>query len=127
MIVFCAAFLYLQFGLVIFFVEESWRKSVHKMLAKLTKGVNFDNILRVAFLHESFCPTFMCLQFKFVIFCPKEIGTKAAHKRLVKLTTGLRIRGIVHQERNADSHSSFWNSHGSQILSRPGNFQSEKL
>jgi hypothetical protein len=56
-------------------------------------GVNFTNILRAAFLHESFfCAAFMCLLCGFIIFWQKDFGVKAAHKMLVKLTPGVSIR-----------------------------------
>ncbi len=63
-----------------------YEKAALKMLAKLTQGVNFTNILRAAF-----APVFLR---------QKNISTKklrakllyetAAHKMLVKLTPGLR-------------------------------------
>jgi len=52
-------------------------KAAHKMLMKLTSGVNFTNILQANFL-------------KF--FWIKNIGAKAAHKMLVKLTSGNKCR-----------------------------------
>jgi len=36
--VLCAAFLYLQFGFVIFWRKDYGAKAAHKMLVKLTKG-----------------------------------------------------------------------------------------
>jgi hypothetical protein len=40
----CAAFLQLQFGFVTFWQNNIGVKAAHKMLVKLTKGVNFLNI-----------------------------------------------------------------------------------
>ncbi len=42
---FCAAFMCLQFGLVIFRRKDFGTKAAHKMLVKLTPGVNFTNTL----------------------------------------------------------------------------------
>jgi hypothetical protein len=49
--VFCAAFLYLQFGFVTFCGKNISAKAVCKMLAKLTLGVNFTKV---------FCARFLC-------------------------------------------------------------------
>jgi hypothetical protein len=42
---FFAAFMCLQFGYVIFWQKDFGAKAAHKMLVKLTPGVNFTNIL----------------------------------------------------------------------------------
>jgi len=47
--VFCTAFIFLQFGFVIFWQKNIGVKTTHKMLVKLTKGVNFTNMLCSAF------------------------------------------------------------------------------
>ena len=52
-------------------------------------GVNFTNILRGAFSHESVLHTFFAYSLGFVTFWPKEIGAKAARKLLMNLPTGL--------------------------------------
>ncbi len=38
--VFCAAFMYLQFGFVILWQKDFGTKAAHKMLVKLTPGAN---------------------------------------------------------------------------------------
>ncbi len=43
--VFCAAFVCLQFGFVIFWKKDFDAKAAHKVLVKLTPGENFTNIL----------------------------------------------------------------------------------
>ena len=43
--VFCAAFMCLQFGLVIFWRKDFGAKAAYKMLVKLMPGVDFTNIL----------------------------------------------------------------------------------
>jgi hypothetical protein len=43
--VFCAAFMCLQVGFVIFWRKDFGAKAAHKMLVKLTPGINFTNIL----------------------------------------------------------------------------------
>jgi len=53
--VFFEAFFYLQLGLVIFLMEEYWRKNASKILVKLTTAVNFIKILQAAF-----APIFLC-------------------------------------------------------------------
>jgi hypothetical protein len=52
--VFCTAFLSLQFGFVIFWQKDFGTKAAHKMLVKLTPGVNFTNIKQAAFSYQSF-------------------------------------------------------------------------
>jgi hypothetical protein len=47
--VFSADFCYLLFGFVIFLQKNIAAKAAHKMLVKLTTGVNFTNILHAAF------------------------------------------------------------------------------
>jgi len=49
--VFCAAFLYLKFGFVIFWQKNIDPKAAHKILATLTTGVNFINILHATLKH----------------------------------------------------------------------------
>ncbi len=48
--VFCQAFLYLQFGFVVFWRKNNDAKDASKMLIKLTVGVNFANILQAPFV-----------------------------------------------------------------------------
>ena len=52
--VICAPFMCLQFGFVIFWRKDFGAKAAHKMLVKLTPGVNFIKFLHAAFL-ISFC------------------------------------------------------------------------
>jgi hypothetical protein len=75
--------------LVIFWQNNLGAKVAHEMLVKLTKVVNFTNILRDAFLHESVFRNFCALRinFCFKLVWQKEIGAKAEHKILVKLTS----------------------------------------
>ncbi len=47
--VFCAAFMCLQFGFVIFGRKDFGAKAAHKMLVKLTLGCNFRNIICTQF------------------------------------------------------------------------------
>ncbi len=51
--VFAAAFLYLQFGFVIFWQKNIGTKDASKMLVKLTTDVNFTNILQAYFLYKA--------------------------------------------------------------------------
>jgi hypothetical protein len=44
---FCAAFMCLQFGFVIFWQKDFGKKTAHKMLVKLTPGINFNMVLPV--------------------------------------------------------------------------------
>jgi len=53
---------------------------------KLTKGINFTNILRAAYLYESVSCSFSLLTVWVCNFCQKKIGIKAAYKMLLKLT-----------------------------------------
>jgi len=46
---FCKAFKYFLYGLFIFWWKEIGETDAHKMLVKLTEGVNFTNILQAAF------------------------------------------------------------------------------
>ena len=50
--VFCAPFLCLQFGFVFFWQKEISAKATDRLLVKLTKEVNFTNILQPAFLYK---------------------------------------------------------------------------
>ena len=55
------------------------KKSVRKILMKLTPGVNFTNISRAAFLYKSVTRKFSVLtQFVLEFFCRKKIGKTAA-------------------------------------------------
>ncbi len=78
----------LQFGFVIFWRKDFSAKAAHKMLVKLTPGVNFSNILRAAFLYESFLCSFYVLTNWACNFLAKGFWRKATHKLLVKLTPG---------------------------------------
>jgi len=64
-------FLKLQLGFVIFWQKNIGTQAACKMLMKLTKGVNFTNILLAVFF-----TALICLLFGFVIFCQKEICPK---------------------------------------------------
>jgi hypothetical protein len=44
--VFCAAFMFLQFGFAIFWQKDFGAKAAHKMLVKLTPGVQVINNLQ---------------------------------------------------------------------------------
>jgi hypothetical protein len=67
------------------------RKCAHKMLLKLIKGVDFTNILKTVFRTKVVAVVVLLLHFRFVYFWRKKIGIKASRKMLVKLTKG-RIR-----------------------------------
>jgi len=54
-----------------------YKKLAHKMLMKLTTGVNFINILCGSFCTKVFWPAFFSLRFGFVIIWRKDIGAKA--------------------------------------------------
>ncbi len=64
--VFCKVFLQLQFGFVVFWQKKSGAKAACKMLMKLTKGVNFINILFSPFSYESILRCFSLIT---VWFC----------------------------------------------------------
>jgi len=53
--VFCSACLSLQHGFVTFWQKDIGAKAVHKILMKLTTGVNFTNILWAIFSMIYFC------------------------------------------------------------------------
>jgi hypothetical protein len=55
-------------------------KAAHKMLAKLTTGLYFTNVLRVQ-------TVFLNLRLQFVLYSQIKIGRKGALKMMVKLTT----------------------------------------
>ncbi len=59
--VFCAAIMCLQFGFVIFLQKDFGAKDAHKMLVKLTPGVNFTIIVRAAFLYKGFLCSYYVL------------------------------------------------------------------
>ena len=58
-------------------------------------GVNFTNILRVAFCTKVFCTVFLLLQFGFEFFWQKNIVAKDACKMLMKLTIGIEGKKAV--------------------------------
>jgi len=60
-------------------------KCANKMLAKLTTGANFTNILRAPFLYESAMQSFSLLTVCVYIFS-MEFWQKGLGKMLVKLT-----------------------------------------
>jgi hypothetical protein len=51
--VFCAAFMYLQFGFVIFWRKDFGAKAADKMLVKLTSGCFFKLYYRILLLSQS--------------------------------------------------------------------------
>ncbi len=65
---FCAAFMCLQFGYVIFWRKDFDTKADHKMLVKLTPGDNITIFYEQLFCTNIFCAAIMCLQFGYVIF-----------------------------------------------------------
>jgi len=65
------------------------------MLMKLTKGLNFIDILSAAFLSKRVLRIFMCLHFDLVTFLGKNIGKKAAHVMLAILTKGVIFPNIL--------------------------------
>ncbi len=78
--VFCEAFFYLHFGIVIFWLNIIDEKAAHKTflkltpVMKLTTGVNFTNIFISFYCSKVFCKAFMCLIFGLVFFyiCTKS-------------------------------------------------------
>ncbi len=58
-------------------IQDTW---------KVSKGVNFTNILHAGFSYLSFEGSFLYLALRFVLFWHNNIGAKAACKMLVKLT-----------------------------------------
>ncbi len=52
----------------------------------MLSGVNFTNILRVAFLYESFVRSFFVLRFKVCTFLAEKYLRKSARNEWVKLT-----------------------------------------
>ncbi len=52
-------FFLITFGFAIFCRQNISEKSTHKMLMKLTPGVNFINIIRTNFLYEHRFSTYM--------------------------------------------------------------------
>jgi len=70
---FFAAFIVLQFGIVIFFK----RKLVQKLLVKCWwNWLQMSVSPTLYFLTQVFFETFLSLQLSFIIFCSKEIGAK---------------------------------------------------
>ncbi len=59
-------------------------------------GVNFTDILRVAFLYKSFAQSFLHLHFRFELLLAKEYWRKSAYKMLVKLTLGTSQMLLLH-------------------------------
>jgi len=96
--VFCEAFLYLQFGFVIYWQKNIGAKAAHKMLMKLTTGLNFTNIFQgVFFLTKALSGAF-CTYNMWLYFLSKgHYGKKAALKILEKLTTGVNFTNIFKQ------------------------------
>jgi len=75
--VFCAAFLFLQFDLVIFWRKNFGTKAAHKMLIELiteVTEVNFTNILRANFTNKSALRSFSF--FGFLIFDTRNLMQK---------------------------------------------------
>jgi hypothetical protein len=60
------------FVFVIFWQKNIGKEASYKMLVKLTRVVNFTNILKVTFCTKVFFLAFRCLQFGFVIFGSME-------------------------------------------------------
>jgi len=52
------SFSLIPFGFAIFWCQNIGKKSAHKMLMKLTPGVNFTNVLRAAFAPVDLRPTY---------------------------------------------------------------------
>ncbi len=71
------AFVCLQFGFLIFWQKDFGAKAAHKMLVKLTPGVNFTNILGAAFLYESFLCSFYVLTIWVCTFLAKGFWCKS--------------------------------------------------
>ncbi len=70
--------MYLKFGFVIFLEKRGFgAKAESKMLVKLTKGVNFSNILHKPFLYESALKDFSLITVWLCNFLPKEYGRKS--------------------------------------------------
>ena len=69
----------------------SYKKHMHKMLMKLTPGVNFTYILWLAFLYKSVLHSFSLITVRLCNFCRKNIFPKAAYKMLMKLTASMSL------------------------------------
>jgi len=74
--VFYKDFMCLRFGLVTFWRKEIGPETAHKMPVKLTTGVNFLNILWVAFLYKSLTYTYLYLEFVFVFLGERKLAKK---------------------------------------------------
>ncbi len=86
--VFCVALLYLQFGFIIFCQNNINAKPAHKILMKLTTGLNFIVFLWPNLLYKFVFWSFSLRIYSLLcIFWQKNIGEKGACKMLVKLTT----------------------------------------
>ena len=71
----------LQSRFVIFCLKEIGAKAARKMLVIMTVGLNFINILKVAFFEQK------CFDKKvFVFFGKRKLGEGALRKMLLKLT-----------------------------------------
>jgi len=87
-ILFCAAFLYLQCGFVIFSQNNISTKAARKMLVKLTTGVNFINILHTHFLYERRFGSFSLVTCTYKKLLKRCSYKKFERKMLMKLTAG---------------------------------------
>jgi len=102
--VFYAASLYLQFGFVFFWLKNIGTKAACKMLVKLTTGVNFINVLWVAFAPVDPKSVKIYWQLDWILMLLGTTGVKAVRKMLVKLTTGLSGYLRLHLHADDDHH-----------------------
>jgi len=77
--VLCANFLWLQIGFVIFLQKNIDAKVACKMLMKITTGVNFTNILQIAFSYKSVLCSFSVHTVWVCNFLRKKMVEKTAH------------------------------------------------
>ncbi len=77
---------------IIAFILCSWEpgpaKCKGKVILRSQQGVNFNNILRTAFMYESFMRSFFVLAVKVKLYLAQEYWRKCDYKMLVKLTQG---------------------------------------
>jgi len=76
--VFCADFIYLQFGFVIFLQKNIGAKAHCKMLVELTASVNFINVKRTRFSYKCHFGSFFYVRTYVEKSCQNDVRTKNA-------------------------------------------------
>jgi len=80
---------------LIYIISHLVIKDYHKMMVKLTSGVNFINILHKRFLYKSVLLSFSLVMFLLCNFLAKGYWQKSTHKMLMKLNPEVFISLVL--------------------------------